>query len=371
MRSILAYAVLLAAGLASAAEQPLPFDAKTWKLAGDARIESYLGRTALRARRGGAVAEGVSFRDGTVDLDMAVGTHRNFSTVYLRREGDGEAEEFYVRTHKSELPDAVQYCPSWQGAGGWQLFHGPGFTAKAAFPRDRWFPVRIVLSGDRAAVFVNGAPKPQLIVSRLRREPRAGGIALEALLLDDDPNAWSSFSNVVLRPGEVPLDFAQAPPLPEPEPPGVVRHWEVSAAFVPAAGAIRALPSASGWQTVPGEPSGLVVAERYVRRASDVERPAVLARVAIESPQDVVRALRLGYSDEVTVFLNGGPLFSGDAHYSHDNPRQDGLIGLWQATVYLPLKKGRNELVLAVADVFGGWGWMGQLVDAAGLTVSP
>jgi hypothetical protein len=93
----------------------------------------------------------VSLRDGTIDLDMAVGTHRNFSAFYVRRERAGEYEEFYLRTHKSELPDAIQYVPAWQGVGGWQLFHGAGFTAKAVFPRDRWFPVRIVLSGDRAA----------------------------------------------------------------------------------------------------------------------------------------------------------------------------------------------------------------------------
>lgn len=279
-----------------------------------------------------------------------------------------------MRTHKSELPDAVQYCPAWQGVGGWQLFHGPGFTAKAAFPRDRWFPVRIVLQGDRAAVFVNGSTQPQLVVSRLRREPRAGGIGLEALLLDDDPNAWTSFSNVVMRPGEVPFDFSKAPPLPEKEPPGVVKRWEVSSPFTLAAGAIRSLPAAAAsgaWKTVPAEPSGLVVAERHVRHSEQDERPGVLARIAIDSDSDSDREFRFGYSDEVTVFLNGRPLFSGDARYSHDNPRQEGLIGYWQGTVYLPLKKGRNELVLAVSEVFGGWGWMGQFPDTKGLTISP
>jgi len=102
-----------------------------------------------------------------------------------------------------------------------------------------------------------------------------------------------------------------------------------------------------------------------------VERPAVLARVAVDSAADAVREFRFGYSDEVTVFLNGRPIYSGDAHYSHDNPRQEGLIGLWQGSVYLPLKKGRNEIVLAVSDVFGGWGWMGQFVETEGLRVSP
>jgi hypothetical protein len=98
----------------------------------------------------------------------------------------------------------------------------------------------------------------------------------------------------------------------------------------------------------------------------EVERPALLARVIVESPEESVRLFRFGYSDEVTVFLNGRPLFSGDAHESHDNPRQEGLIGLGQGTLYLPLRRGRNELVLSIADVFGGWGLMGQFADPEG-----
>jgi hypothetical protein len=373
MRTTLATALLIC-GFAPGvrADQALPFENGRWTLSGDAKIETYLGRTALTARRGAAVAEGVSFQDGTVELDMAVGTHRNFSMVYLRRAGEGEYEEFYFRTHKSELPDAIQYCPAWQGVGGWQLFHGPGYTARAAFARDQWIPIRIVLSGSRAAIFVGNAAEPQLVVHRLGRETRAGGIGLEALLLNEDfPQARTAFSNVVLKPGVVPYDFSKAPVRDREAPAGLVKRWEISAPFVPAAGAIPSVPDAKGWQTVSAEPNGLVVFERYVKRSDDVERPAVLARIVVESPVDGVRRFRIGYSDEVTVFLDGRPIFSGDAHYSHDNPRQEGLIGLFQGTVYLPLKKGRNELVLAIADVFGGWGVMGQFADPEGLRVTP
>lgn len=114
------------------------------------------------------------------------------------------------------------------------------------------------------------------------------------------------------------------------------------------------------WKKAAAEPSGLVVLERVVALPKDVERPGILARLVIDSPADAVRRFDFGYSDWVTVFLNGQPLFSGDAHYSHDNPRQEGLIGFSQGTLYLPLKKGRNELILAVAEVFGGWGLMGR-----------
>ena len=88
------------------------------------------------------VAEDVQFLDGTLEFDVAVSTRRNFPMVGLRRQEKGEYEEFYFRTHKSELPERYQYVPPYQGVGGWQLYHGPGFTAKAVYPRDQWFPIR-------------------------------------------------------------------------------------------------------------------------------------------------------------------------------------------------------------------------------------
>ena len=81
--------------------------------------------------------------------------------------------------------------------------------------------------------------------------------------------------------------------------------------------------------------------------------------------------LLLGFSDRVTVFLNGRPLFSGDQRYFFDNPRQEGVIGFHQGTVYLQLQQGPNEVMLAVSDQFGGWGLMGRLLDAEGVRLAP
>jgi hypothetical protein len=77
----------------------------------------------------------------------------------------------------------------------------------------------------------------------------------------------------------------------------------------------------------------------------------------------------IGYSDEVSVFLNGRLLYSADDRYSFDAPRREGLIGLDMGTLYLPLQAGANDLVLVVSDSFGGWGVMGQLPDRQGLRV--
>ena len=349
------------------AAQPLPFESARWTLSGDSKIETYMGRPALRMRTGAAIASGVEFQDGTVEFDLAIGTHRSFPMIALRRQGEGEYEEFYFRTHKSELPDAIQYVPVWQGVGGWQLYHGPGFTARATFARDEWMPVRIVLSGTKAAIFVGDVAEPQLVVPRLRRDPKAGGLEFA----DNSPGApegafTAAISNLVLRPGYVPYDFSRSTTRENAPPSGVVTEWQISSPFAPPEGPIRKLPEEvlrGRWQTVAPEPSGLVVFERLVPLPKDAERPAVLARLIVDSPAARVRRFDFGYSDEVTVFLNGQPLFSGDARYSHDNPRQEGLIGLWQGTLYLPLKKGRNELILAIAEVFGGWGVMGRLEE--------
>jgi hypothetical protein len=64
------------------------------------------------------------------------------------------------------------------------------------------------------------------------------------------------------------------------------------------------------------------------------------------------------------------PLFRGDDSYSFDRPRRDGLIGYEQARIYLPLRMGENDVAVVVSDSFGGWGIMGRLVDAPGLTLT-
>jgi hypothetical protein len=39
--------------------------------------------------------------------------------------------------------------------------------------------------------------------------------------------------------------------------------------------------------------------------------------------------------------------------------------------VYLPLKKGRNELLLAVSELTGGWGFICRFGDMMGIQKTP
>jgi hypothetical protein len=350
----------------------IPLDAG-WELAGEGtRIETYRGTRAIRMRTGQAVRRDVSLQDGTIEFDMAVTPHRSFVYLRFRMVTDEEHEEIYFRPHKSALPDAIQYSPVWRGESNWQLYHGRGGTAPATLPRGEWIHVRLVLSGRRAALFVGDGDAPELVMP-LGREPAAGHLAFSSFAPDGgapEGEPVAAFANVVVRPGYVPHDFR--PESPAGVPAGLVARWQLSPAFASEPGPVTRLPetllaSKARWPTFPVEPTGVVVIGRHVPRPA--RQSAVVARLLVRAPAGGLQRLQLGYSDYVTVYVNGRPLFAGDAHYSYDEPRQEGVIGLWQATVWLPLTAGDNEVLLAVSDGFGGWGLTARLDPADGARV--
>ena len=358
------------------APRALAFAEPGWDLRG-ASIARHDGRDVLQVETGFGFRRDVRLDDGTIDFDVQLTDRRSFVYLYFRAESDGEREEIYLRPHKANLPDAVQYAPVWQGRSAWQLYHGPGATVAAPFEAGAWTHVRLVAQGRSAAVFIGDMTAPAMVVPRLAREPRAGYIALGGFLPRGVPGSGpiARFANVIVTPGHVPFDFTQARAdamQAAGAEAGVIRQWEVSTAFAPpaesAAGTMPEPPAA--FQTVDAEAGGLVPLHRHVRMPEGANAAAAVARVRVRATQAGAYAFDLGFSDIATVFVNGTPVFRGDASYSFDRPRREGLIGFDQARLYLPLKAGDNELAIVVSDSFGGWGLMGRFVDGAGLTVS-
>jgi hypothetical protein len=89
----------------------------------------------------------------------------------------------------------------------------------------------------------------------------------------------------------------------------------------------------------------------------------VYARTSIDSDRDQVKRLSIGYSDDVSVFLNGRTLFRGRSAQNFRDPGFLGIVSPENDAVYLPLKKGANELVLAVSELGGGWGFVCRLAN--------
>jgi len=377
MSTTLLMASVLGALVASPAGpvQKLPFSDGRWDLQGErTAVESVDGRETLRVETGWAYRRDVRLEDGTIDFDVQLTRRRSFVYLAFRIARDGENEELYLRPHKSGLPDAVQYAPVWQRNSAWQLHHGLGATAASVFEPGAWTHVRVVLQGRRAALFVGDLARPALVVPHLAREPQPGYIALRGFLPANVPGEGpiARFANVEIRPGEVAYDFSSLPATAPAEEAGVVRAWAVSRAFPPARDARRELPEASALgalERLETEPGGLLELHRLVKLPEGSAAAEAVARVHVRAARAALHAFDLGFSDRVTVFLNGRPLYSNDASYSFDRPRREGLIGFDQARLYLPLVAGDNELAVILADSFGGWGLMGRFEEPEGLEV--
>ena len=88
--------------------------------------------STLRFRTGSATLLDTELRDGTVSFVMKATPARGFIGLRFRTQADGSYEDFYLRPHKNNAPDALQYMPSFSGADtNWQIFHGPLGTASA------------------------------------------------------------------------------------------------------------------------------------------------------------------------------------------------------------------------------------------------
>jgi len=349
--------------------QRLAFDASGVELRGDdTEVVTHRGQTALAMRTGAAVWEDVRFEDGTIEFDVETVGVRSFVYIVFRMESTGEYEDLYFRAHKSKHPDFIQYSPVYRGESNWQLYHDERYTAAAPMPANEWVHIKVVVSGPQAAVFVGETDAPQLVIP-LARDPQPGFVALRSNVPagPEFEGPATHFANFELKPGEVDFDFSD-PPRPE-VPVGLVTEWQVSDTFEAPEGAVTSYKEPKAWTPVSADDSGLLVLLKHVSRPDGVRRSSVFAKVDLRAQGARTAQLDLGYSDEVSVFLNGRLLFSADDSYVFNLPRRQGLIGLGQSTFYLPLEDGDNEVVLAVTDRFGGWGLMGRVNPSDGVTV--
>lgn len=371
MKQTLTYLALIALPATSAAAQApasaIPLDSG-WQLRGDsARIELFDGRTTFTTQSGFAFRRDVRLMDGTIDFDVWTTARRSFVYAMFRMQSDSAYEDFYLRPHKSNAPDALQYAPVYQGSSAWQLYHGANGTASVEIPDGRWNHVRIVLRGRQAAFFVNDTLQPALVIGRLGHEPRAGYIALRGFLPAGTPGTGpiARFASVVVRPDYVPFVFPNAA---QPVVAGVVRSWLVGAPFVAPDSALATAPAGATarMRRVEALPSGLVELHRVVPLTPGMRNVGTVARLVVQADTAGTYAMDLGYSDIVTAIVNGRLVFQRDDSYDYAN-RRDGLIGFSQARLFLPLSAGRNTLDFIVTDFFGGWGIMARFPSMAGL----
>jgi len=322
----------------------IPFQPGRWSFGGAEPAPAVYGnRACIELADTLATVEGLALQDGAIEVDLAVGPERGFYGLVWRLQDARTYESFFVRPHQVGNPDSIQYTPVFNDVPAWQLYHGDGFWAPVAFPIGRWFRLRAAFAGRRAELYVGDLETPVLVTSELRLDPVPGSVGL----LVSGP----SIHVADFRIGDPELR-AEAPP-PTPAVAGRIEAWAVSDPFPERE--LGEAPPLEGrtWTLLDAEPSGLA----NLARVNGIEgaRNTVLARATIRAERAEVRAVELGFSDRALVYLNGRRLYRGDDGYRSRDYRFLGSIG-WYDTLYLPLEKGDNDLVVAVSEDFGGWG---------------
>ena len=350
----------------------VPADSPRWIMEGQAKALEYQGRKSLFLDGGAAVLNDLEMRDGVVDVDVATPASRGFFGIQFRIANEGaNAEWVYLRQHKSGLPDALQYTPVLNTGANWQIYNGEGFTGAVDIPKDVWFHLRLEVVGAQAKFYVKDLNKPMLVMNDLKSGVQKGQVALYVL------TGATYYSNFEIRTKpDAPWD-RRLPPMP----PDTLTKWSLSPSYDALERNLERPLSRSEirgmrWEDVEAEPPGFVVVYRYreaphpkVSFQGDFSKrlepqpgmKVVYARTRIDSDRDQVKRLSIGYSDDVSVFLNGRILYRGRSAQGFRDPGFLGIVNPENDAVYLPLKKGGNELLLAVSELGGGWGFICRL----------
>ncbi|MEZ0541369.1 hypothetical protein [Fibrella arboris] len=366
MKTALLLLLLLFSHIALA-QTAVPFDSTHWTFAGRVTPETFQGKACIRLSGGRLVLKDSTFRNGIIEFDIALAAERHFPGLTFRVQDVGNFEHVYLRPHRVGNPDALQYIPITNNLDSWQFYYGDGYSTTVTYPLNDWVHLKLVVRDTQGEVYVGDQSKPALVIHQLKRQPQSGAISLD------------NVAPVAVRFANFRYTKTDNPPMvgpfnPEaPVKPGTLLNWQVSGTFdeallekgytIP-----QALASRLAWNSLTAEQSGKLLVSR-IRKRGDGNN-TVFVKLTLLSDKPQVKKLDFGFSDRVRMYLNGQLLYQGNDEFLSRDYRFLGTVGYYDA-LYLNLKKGRNELWMAVSENFGGWGIQGIIADQSGLTIKP
>jgi len=338
-------------------------------IAGTVNFVEHMGKPSIELQAGDfrrgiptgvAMLKDFQFANGTIEYEVS--TDAGMGAAVMFHAADKENfEMFYLRPRPNcqEAPDCVQYAPQTHGALLWDVF--PQYQGPAPLHAGQWNHVRLVISGKRMNIYVNGATQPTLKISRLEGDTDQGGLMLAG------PGFFADFT---VQPDEV----EGLPADPEPDETAsddrYVRHWQISAFSKLAenqAPVYADLPDASAkWVPIEAERGGLIDVSRvYGLPFPRLQRALVWLKTTIHSSSEQQKHASFGWLREAFVFVNDQLVYADKNLYQPPAARKapDGRLSLENGSLMLPLKAGDNELAVALVDNFYGWGLKMRLDD--------
>ena len=347
-------------GALARAEAPLsdraafPMSADQWALeapipsmggeAAAAKFARYEGMPTgtMTLNEGVAGSKTARFSTGVVEFDMKPLGYDDAGLVF-HREGSSEGEFIYLRANPDcpAADDCIQYAPITHTMMGWNVYSN--YQGPAPISPTGWNHLRIEVVGQGMRVYVNHEAKPSLIVPHLWGLTREGGLAFKGPAV---------FANLVVDRHAA----ADLPPVPaDAVEAGTVTEWR---AAPPTAydrnGTVSAkdAPATEAWRPIEVEPTGLVDLGRAFGLGRNPSPSLGWLRTTVTTTAPARRTLRVGFAEEVWVFLSGQLVYSGRNTYFPEQTRLslEGRLEPDNAVIPLDLKKGSNEIIFAVGN---------------------
>lgn len=315
------------------------------------------------------------FANGTIEYDVEI-KGRGFPGIGFRNSKDKlNGELFYLRYFGSTSAisrNTLQYATIIDGVNMWDMTDD--YQAAATIYESGWNHVKLVVSGKQMKVYVNDMQKPAMHVPSLEGTINRGGISLSGNVI---------YANFVIKP-----DATENLPATEGHDPTYsdshyLRNWLITQPVDFPFGrdvmignsnntgvAIDStlLDSTAIWTPITAEKRAMVNFTRPFGQTKRGERRLVWVKKNISSETAQIRRIDLGFSDEVWVFINGGPLFIDKNYYGTPGMKEPrGRCTIGNSSFALPLKEGENELLIGVTNFFFGWGMIARLDETAGL----
>lgn len=289
-------------------------------------IVDWRGRKALRLSGQGAslvILTPLQLAQGRIEVDVGA-EGAAYAGVAFHLADTCNFEMAYAQPHTSGQWDALQYGPVFHGSNSWQLVYGPNAQAPAIIPPQTWFRLSVEFSERQARIRV-GEQAP-LVVPRLAHVHGSGGVGLWTYL----PAHFAAMQVW----DDAPPDLPGISGTPEAAPAGCVTEW-----FLESFGVVAC------------EPSGILNVNRYL--------PATVEEVRLvrwlETPEPLSLEMRVGYSDELTLEVDGQGVFHG-RHVFASSPRWEerGYVEA-RERVRVALAPGRHQLAatLRMTEPFG------------------
>jgi hypothetical protein len=374
--------VIVGAPLTASASElfRIPMTADGWKVDGDvAFAHDPVKQDIVVVTKGYAELKQGDFGNGTVEFDTKFVGSR-ITGITFRQHGE-LADALYFRPSPdcATSDECIQYMPTAYHVFEWDLYGQ--YQTHAPIKHDDWNHIKLVVSGGRMNVFVNGSASPSLAVGAL-----VGGFPDGSIRL----HGPASYANLTITPDKTEGLSAEPAGDPAKEDRRYITHWLASSPFAMPSRMDAALQEKTGvdpayasvpaeaatWTPVVPDPGGLINLTRWYGAAqTGPSITGIWLKTTIESDHAQVKHVDMGWTREVWVFVNGKRVFASKNLYGVDGASKepDGRLSLTNGSFDLPLRKGSNPIVVALDDNFAGgaqhfgWGMLMRMRDADGI----